>query len=82
MRNLVQPPPSMHCELCRGELRFKSSDQDDLTFDMEVQIFVCAKCGHEHSRRLIHDPYVAHTAGTTHPGRGIRRSASGSNRDD
>ncbi len=48
MRNLVQPPPSMHCELCDGELRFKRIEPDDPAFDMEVEIFVCAKCGHEH----------------------------------
>ena len=40
MRNLVQPPPSMHCELCDGELRFKRIEPDDPAFDMEVEIFV------------------------------------------
>jgi hypothetical protein len=45
MRNLVQPPPSMHCEHCRGELLFKRIEPDDPAFDIEVQMFVCAKCG-------------------------------------
>jgi hypothetical protein len=62
MRNLVQPPPSMHCELCYGELRFKLSEPDDPIFDMGVEIFVCTKCGHERSLRVLHDPYAAHTA--------------------
>ena len=62
MRNLVQPLPSMHCEHCDGELLFKRIEPDDPAFDIEVQIFVCAKCGREHSRKLIHEPYTAHTA--------------------
>ncbi len=32
MRNLVQPAPSMRCELCDSELRFKRIEPDDLTF--------------------------------------------------
>ena len=27
MRNLVQPPPSQHCDLCHGELRLKQLRQ-------------------------------------------------------
>jgi len=61
MRNLVQPLPSVHCEHCGGELLFKCIELDDQVLDIEVQVFVCAKCGHEHSRKLIHDPYTAHT---------------------
>jgi hypothetical protein len=55
MRNLVEPPPSTHCERCKGELLFKRIEPDDPAFDIEVQLFVCAKCGREHSRRLIHE---------------------------
>ena len=62
MRNLVQPPPSLHCELCDGELRFKRIECADPDFDTEVEIFVCVKCGRAHSLRMIHDPYAAHTA--------------------
>ena len=69
MRNLVQPPPSMHCELCYGELRFKRIEPDDPVFDMEVEIFVCAKCGHAHSLPVFHDPYAAHTASNMPPGK-------------
>jgi hypothetical protein len=39
MRNLVQPPPSVHCKLCDGELRFKLNEPDYPVLDMEVQIF-------------------------------------------
>jgi hypothetical protein len=62
MRNLVQPSPSMHCELCYGELRFKLSEPDDPIFHKGVEIFVCTKCGHERSLRVVRDPYAAHTA--------------------
>jgi DNA-directed RNA polymerase subunit RPC12/RpoP len=62
MRNLVQPLPSMHCARCGGELLFKRIDPVDPAFDIEVQIFVCAKCGNKHSRKLMHDPYAPHTA--------------------
>ena len=62
MRNLVQPPPSTHCEHCDGELLFKQIETDDPALDIEAQIFVCANCGREHSRKLIHEPYTAHTA--------------------
>lgn len=62
MRNLVQPLPSMHCEHCDGELLFKRIARDDPALDIEVQIFVCAKCGREHSRKLIHERYTAHPA--------------------
>jgi hypothetical protein len=62
MRNLVQPLPSMHCALCGGDLLFKRIDPVDPAFDIEVQIFVCAKCGKKHLRELIHDPYAPHTA--------------------
>jgi len=57
MRNLVQPPASLHCESCDGELRFKRIESDDPVFDREVEIFVCVKCGRAHSLRMIHDPY-------------------------
>jgi hypothetical protein len=62
MRSLVEPPPSMHCEHCHGELRFKRIESADPDFDTEVEMFVCVKCGRAHSHRMIHDPYAAHTA--------------------
>ena len=60
MRNLVQPPPSVHCEHCGGELLFKGVERYDQVLEIEVQVFVCAKCGREHSRKVIHDPYTTH----------------------
>ena len=62
MRNLVEPPPSLRCKLCHGELRFKRIELDDPVFEMEVEIFVCVECGHAHSRRMLRDPYAAHIA--------------------
>jgi len=62
MRNLVEPLPSTHCEHCGGMLLFKGTEAEVPALDIEVQIFVCAKCGREHSRKLIHERYTAHTA--------------------
>ena len=59
MRSLVQPLPSMHCNHCNGELRFKMIVTDNSGFDRDVQVFVCAKCGREHSRAVAHDQYNA-----------------------
>ena len=70
MRNLVQPLPSTHCEHCDGELLFKQIETDDPALDIEAQIFVCARCGREHSRKLIHEPYTAHTAKRGAEGKG------------
>ena len=67
MRNLVQPPPSVHCKFCDGVLRFKQTKPDDPGLDMEVQTFVCTKCGHEYPRTVSHDRYAAHTASNMPP---------------
>ncbi len=61
MRNLVPPLPTAHCEYCSGELLFERIEQDDQVLDIEVQVFVCAKCRRKYTRKLIHDPYTAHT---------------------
>ena len=68
MRNLVEPPPSLHCEHCNGELRFKRIEPDDPVFDRKVEIFVCVKCGRVHSHRMIYNPYAAHIANSMRPG--------------
>ena len=60
MRNLVEPPPSLHCELCQGELRFKRTATDEPFLELDTEIFVCIKCGHERPFRVSHDPYAAH----------------------
>ncbi len=62
MRNLIQPLPAMRCTRCDGELLFKCVERGNPVLDIEVQVFVCAKCGREHSRQLTHDRYTAHTA--------------------
>ena len=77
MRNLVQPPPSMHCELCYGELRFKRIEPDDSAFDMEVEIFVCSKCGHAHSHPVMHNHYAAHNASSMPPAKVGQPGGSG-----
>jgi len=57
MRNLVQPPPSLHCDHCNGELRLKLIEPANSVFDLDAEIFVCAKCGHEQSYVVQHDHY-------------------------
>ena len=68
MRNFVQPLQSTRCAHCDGELRFKLSEPGDPGLDLDVQIFVCAKCGREHSRTVVHDRYAAHSARNISPG--------------
>jgi hypothetical protein len=59
MRNLVQPPPTVHCDLCHGELRLKRTAPDGTSSELDVEIFVCAKCGRVKSYRVSHEPYAA-----------------------
>ena len=61
MRNLVEPPPRLHCDLCRGELRFKRTDPAGPSREWDCEIFVCIKCSHEYSYRVSHDRYAAHS---------------------
>ena len=62
MRTLVQPPPSLRCDLCHGELRLKLVEPACPFFDLETEIFVCAKCGRERAFTVSHDHYAAHIA--------------------
>jgi hypothetical protein len=63
MRTPVPPPPSQHCDICHGELRLKQIEPvGPLSLELDIEIFVCAKCGHEQSHRVSHDPYAAHAA--------------------
>jgi len=80
MRNLVEPPPSLHCELCHGELRFDRIEPDGRAFDMEVEIFVCVKCGRAHPRRMIHDPYAGRPARNIPRGKVGQPGEAGSDR--
>jgi hypothetical protein len=80
MRNLVEPPLCLHCELCHGELRFKRIEPDDPVFDTEVAIFVCVECGRAHPRRMIYDPYAAHTARSMPQGKAGQPGDDGGNR--
>lgn len=67
MRALVQPPPSLHCDLCHGELRLKRIDPGPPSVELGIEIFVCIKCGREHLFRVSHDPYVAHDGSDKSP---------------
>jgi hypothetical protein len=62
MRRLVEPMPSMQCELCHGVLLFKRIEPDALIIETEVAIYICVKCGHERSHRATHDPYTVHAS--------------------
>ena len=37
MRNLVQPPPSLHCDHCNGELRLKLIEPANSVFDLDAR---------------------------------------------
>ena len=69
MRTIVQPPPSQHCDICDSELRLKELVPGGPFFEFDIEVFVCAKCGHEQSHRVIHDRYAAHTASKVPPAR-------------
>ena len=60
MRTLVQPPPSSQCELCGSELRLKLIESANRTLDLDNEIFVCVKCGHEQSYTMSHNHHVRH----------------------
>jgi hypothetical protein len=70
MRNLVQPPPTSHCDLCHGELRLKLVEPTDKPLDLDTEIWVCAKCGHEQAYVVSHNHYAAHTANKVPPAQG------------
>ncbi len=61
MRTLIEPAPRWRCEHCRGELRLKKLiESTDDPFDLDTEIFVCVKCGREHSQTVRHDRYQPH----------------------
>jgi uncharacterized protein with PIN domain len=60
MRTLVEPPPSSRCVHCGGELRLKQVEVANRTLDLESEIFVCIKCGREHSCTVSHNHNVRH----------------------
>ena len=60
MRTLVQPPPSSRCELCGGELRLKQVESANSTLDLDNEIFVCVKCGHEQACTVSHNHTARH----------------------
>jgi hypothetical protein len=63
MRTLVSPPPSQRCDICHGELRLKQIEPVGPMFlELDIEIFVCAVCGHEKSLRVSRDHYSAHAA--------------------
>ena len=55
MRTLVQPPPSSQCHFCGGELLLKQIELASRTFELDIEIFVCAKCGREQSYTVSHN---------------------------
>jgi hypothetical protein len=69
MRNLVPPPPSLHCDYCGGELRLKQIEPHGVFFECDTEILVCVRCGHERSYRVSHDRYAARTASNMLPAR-------------
>jgi DNA-directed RNA polymerase subunit RPC12/RpoP len=60
MRRLVEPLPTPKCKLCGGELFLKRVEPVNPPLEIDAQIYLCTKCGHEHSLTVTHDPYTAH----------------------
>jgi len=60
-RTIVEPPPSSHCDLCGGELRLKLIESANRVLDLDREIFLCAKCGHEQSYIMTHNHKSPHT---------------------
>jgi uncharacterized protein with PIN domain len=60
MRTLVEPPPSSRCKLCGGELRLKRIESADRPLDLDKEILVCVKCGHEQAYTVSHNHYARH----------------------
>ena len=59
MRTLVDPPLSLRCGVCNGELRLKKIQQDTSPLKSDITTFVCAKCGRDKSYRASGDPHSA-----------------------
>jgi hypothetical protein len=65
MRTLVEPPSSLHCDHCRGELRFRELiDLGIGSPDLDEEIFVCVKCGRERVFIVHHDQNMPHLRGS------------------
>ena len=60
MRPMTTPPPSSHCEKCRGEMQLKKVEVAEGGLDLEREIFVCANCGHEQLLTVCHDRKTPH----------------------
>ena len=61
MRTHVEPPPSLHCNDCHGELRLKELIEPvNGTLELDEEVFVCEKCGREQVCIVSHDKYQPH----------------------
>jgi hypothetical protein len=64
MRTLIEPSSSLHCDHCRGELRFRELiDPGTGTPDLDEEIFVCVKCGREKTFIVHHDHNIPQLRG-------------------
>jgi hypothetical protein len=59
MRAHVDPPPSLRCDLCNGELRLKKIEQHTSPLESDATTFLCAKSGREKLYRASRDPHSA-----------------------
>jgi hypothetical protein len=58
---ITQPPPSSRCDQCGGELRLKLIESGNRELDLDNEIFVCVKCGHELSYIVKHNHNMPHS---------------------
>jgi hypothetical protein len=67
MRTLVQPPPASGCDLSHGKLLFKRIEPDGPALELNCEIFVRIKCGHEQSYRVNRSLYATRSGGNRLP---------------
>ena len=61
MRTHVEPPPTTRCHDCQGELRLKEVIEPvNGVLEVDEEIFVCVKCGHEQTCIVSHNHYEPH----------------------
>ena len=47
MRKIVEPPPSLQCDVCGGALKLKRVETKGTCLSLTRNIFACGKCGGE-----------------------------------
>jgi len=54
MRRTFDPPQSMPCAICRGELLLRCIKAESVDSDADIAVYHCARCGSELSQLLTY----------------------------